>query len=396
MKRRIIALIVLSLLIATLLPASAMAAGIDYSSSLALLYGADSGGTKMSANYWNGFLTQDSQGVQHLIASSGSYLDLSNAENTAQRFIVYNDSGSAQVEAIAYDTDAKVALYKVRGTLPDAAALPLADSSHIELNGAVTVVGFEWANLGGTLISSMHASYETTVTASVAGEKYTFYTLADPAPNADWESAAVINSEGYVVGILVADETMQSFFPMDVLMKTMGFTGDTAGRKAKSPGEHSKTITWVLLIVVVGILAAAFFVYRRRMKAGLGTPKAPMMAQENGGDIPVANDYHPGEKLCIIGLTGYYAGQKFRINGEVTMGRSAARCNLLFPETQRGISSIHCMVRQRGNQLEVKDLGSTYGTFCRGLQMAPNSPVLLSPGEQFSLASPQNTFEVAY
>ena len=369
---------------------------------LVLIYGSDTSGNKTSENYWNGFVTVGADGEQYVLASSNSYLDFFNELNPSQKLIAWNDTGSATAEAKVCDVSAGVALYRISGRVSDASELPMAGSSHVKIGDTVTVIGFDWDKLGADGrkdIAAMHSSYETKVERSVAGEKYSFFTLADPAPNANWESALVLNSEGYVVGILVTDSDLVTFFPMDAIIRELNYSGDVTEKiKQKRSGPAAPLVIFLLIAAVVAVGGFALVQARRRRGKSVAQQRRGVSRPAGQGEdsIPDASDYHPGEKLCIIGVSGYYAGQKFRINGEVTIGRSAARCNLLYPDSTRGISSIHCMIRQRGNQLEVKDLGSTYGTFCRGLQMAPNSPVLLSPGEQFSLASPLNTFEVSY
>ena len=396
--RKLRIMLIIAVLCAFMLPVSALAADIEPGSDakgLVLLYGADADGNNVSGNYWNGFVVEDPDGQQYVIAGSGSYLDFVGGGEgiTATAF---TDEGTQAISATVYDISAGVALYKVEGSIPGASALHLADSTHIEIGGTAKVVGFDWTKLSGAETAVMHSAYATKVTGSDDGDKYTFYTIETAAPDSSWESAAVINDDGYVVGILISGD-MDSFFPMDVIIRSLGYDDDadvTKDLKKDEDGNGGGVVVILLVVVILGILAYGYMRYRKNVAAGY-TPDRRKKKRDDDEDIPLAMNYQPGERLCIIGISGYYAGQKFRINGEVTIGRSTARCNLVFPDSTRGMSNVHCMIRQRGSQLEVKDLGSTQGTFCRGLQVAPNTSVLLSPGERFYLGSPQNTFEVS-
>jgi len=394
----------LTLLIAALcLPALSAAAFADAvtpgddAKALVLLYGADSEGNNLSGNYWNGFVVEDSEGDQYVIAGSGAYLDVIATEEKEQTEITataFTDEGTETVEATIYDVSAGVALFKADGDIPGVEPLPIASTKRVKAGDTVKVVGFDWTKLSGAETAAMHSAFVTEIEGTREEEKYTFYTLAEAAPDADWESAAVINDDGYVIGILIFDGDADSFFPMEYVLTALGYDADTAVTKDKDGkgGGGGLVVALLLILAVAAILAYGYIRYRKNVAAGY-TPDRKARNKDDG-DIPLAMNYQPGERLCIVGISGPYANQKFRINGEVTMGRSTTRCNLPFPDSARGVSYVHCMIRQRGGQLEVKDLGSTRGTFCRGLQVAPNTPVLLSPGERFYLGSPQNTFEV--
>lgn len=44
-------------------------------------------------------------------------------------------------------------------------------------------------------------------------------------------------------------------------------------------------------------------------------------------------------------------------------GRRTEKCNVLFKNETKGISSIHCKVKWYNGKVLIKDLGSTYGTW---------------------------------
>ena len=77
------------------------------------------------------------------------------------------------------------------------------------------------------------------------------------------------------------------------------------------------------------------------------------------------------------------------------MGRDPQRCQVVFPSDTKGISSMHCELRQQGPSVTLKDSGSTYGTFLAGgRKLNANESVMLKPGDSFYLADTKNEFKV--
>ena len=106
------------------------------------------------------------------------------------------------------------------------------------------------------------------------------------------------------------------------------------------------------------------------------------------------SDNNGEQRLCIQGKGGVFDGRKFKLQGELLIGRQPGRCGICYPADTAGISGLHCRIRKVGNALELTDLGSSYGTFANDSKLAPNVPVFLQPGENFWLADPMNTFIV--
>ncbi|MEY8428274.1 FHA domain-containing serine/threonine-protein kinase [Lachnospiraceae bacterium 46-15] len=73
----------------------------------------------------------------------------------------------------------------------------------------------------------------------------------------------------------------------------------------------------------------------------------------------------------IYGLKGIYAGNSLTLTDSLIMGRSAADCQLVFPEGTAGISRLHCGLFIDRNEQEVilQDMNSTYGTFLNGKRL---------------------------
>ena len=103
----------------------------------------------------------------------------------------------------------------------------------------------------------------------------------------------------------------------------------------------------------------------------------------------------PQEELRIQCESGIFAGRRFELRGQVRMGRDPARNDLIFPEGTQGISGVHCVVAVQDGHVQLKDLGSTYGTFLRdGRRVAPGQAVELQVGDGFSLGSDRERFVI--
>ncbi len=143
----------------------------------------------------------------------------------------------------------------------------------------------------------------------------------------------------------------------------------------------------LILFAVIAIVLLVLIVYSIGKKKS-GSKNDNSYADLNG----VVGE--SGERVCIVGSGGHFNGQKFEILGDLVVGRHAGRCNLAYPESEHGISGVHCKITPRGESIVLVDLGSTYGTFVNGSRIAPNTEVLLNPGQSFYLADPRNTFAV--
>jgi uncharacterized RDD family membrane protein YckC len=102
----------------------------------------------------------------------------------------------------------------------------------------------------------------------------------------------------------------------------------------------------------------------------------------------------------IVGMTGQFAGKMFPIPPQGALfGRDAASCDFAFPESAQGISRNHCKVsfNPQTQLFVLYDLGSSYGTFLgNGTKVTQGLPTALRPGDEFYLASHNNTFRVNF
>lgn len=133
---------------------------------------------------------------------------------------------------------------------------------------------------------------------------------------------------------------------------------------------------------------AGTFVAKREADTTTGTVHTPVKPHD------AANNAR------IIGVTGAFAGKAFPVSTQgVMMGRDQTACDFVLSgaQTKQGISRMHCKIQfnPQTKMFILYDLGSTYGTFLgNGVRVAQGEPVALRSGDEFYLATRQNTFRV--
>lgn len=95
----------------------------------------------------------------------------------------------------------------------------------------------------------------------------------------------------------------------------------------------------------------------------------------------------------LRGMSGTFKGQIFEVNGTMKIGRDPL-CGIAYPQETGGISGNHCLVMEEAEGVLLRDLNSTYGTFCNGVKMHPQMDYHLAEGDTFYLADPKYTFRV--
>jgi len=151
---------------------------------------------------------------------------------------------------------------------------------------------------------------------------------------------------------------------------------------------------WWVLLILAGFGVGVFIIIKRTTPvktapfAAAPPMQTPMAA---GAGFPSAS----GAAAHLICSRGHFAGTTFPINGSLSIGRDPQRCQIVFPSDTKGISSVHCLLRQQGSSITLMDSGSTYGTFLAGgRKLNVNESVTLKPGDSFYLADTKNEFKV--
>lgn len=100
-------------------------------------------------------------------------------------------------------------------------------------------------------------------------------------------------------------------------------------------------------------------------------------------------------KVYLVGRGGVHGNKEIFIENEIIIGRDASICQLVYPSSEKTISSVHCKVQYLNGQVLVTDMGSTNGTFLdTGVRLAPHTPQALQSGQGFYLGDKTNAFAI--
>lgn len=100
-------------------------------------------------------------------------------------------------------------------------------------------------------------------------------------------------------------------------------------------------------------------------------------------------------EAVIQGVSGLLNGKTYMLTAGTPLifGRRTEKCNVLFKNETKGISSLHCKVKWYNGKVLIKDLGSTYGTWLNeGTRLEPNKYYELPDQGVFYLGSRENMF----
>ncbi len=97
----------------------------------------------------------------------------------------------------------------------------------------------------------------------------------------------------------------------------------------------------------------------------------------------------------IRGLGGIHSGRSIPVNGSVVIGRNPQACTVVYPDSTKGVSRLHCRVDSGSGGGTLTDLGSSYGTFLNGRKLPPNVPTPLHDGDTFYVGDQSNMFSVS-
>ena len=152
-------------------------------------------------------------------------------------------------------------------------------------------------------------------------------------------------------------------------------------------------LNWLLILAIAGgalgviiIIVLIVLIARKKPSAagtGGGGGQVPPLAQQTAFIRSLAVQHN--NITAPLGIS------------PVLIGRDASVCKIVFKDDTPGVSSKHCQIYydSANNSIILTDLGSSYGTFLMsGQKLAPNTPVRLNAGDNFYLASRENTFIV--
>ncbi len=167
------------------------------------------------------------------------------------------------------------------------------------------------------------------------------------------------------------------------------------------PQSASKDNTMIIVIAIIAaavIIAAVIVIVISKNKRGASAPAAaPQLnsAPAMSKTMPIQSGHSGG--AVITGMKGIMANRSFNVNGSIVLGRNPQKCNVCFPVDSKGISGVHCQIRQANGGYEIVDLGSSNGTFLgSGQKLTPNVPAFIPDGTYFYLGSAEQLFQIKY
>lgn len=148
-----------------------------------------------------------------------------------------------------------------------------------------------------------------------------------------------------------------------------------AGKPSKSKTRYIiAAAAGAAVLIVAGVITALILAARKK---------------KTGGEQQQAAAAIPSHKMLVATcVRGNIAGTRSSPARELYIGRHAGSCRLAFPQGTAGVSRVHCRLRLLGENIELTDLGSSYGTFLPGgVRLRANAPVYIREGDIFYLAS---------
>lgn len=153
----------------------------------------------------------------------------------------------------------------------------------------------------------------------------------------------------------------------------------TTGGSGQSVSESGSGI-WGFVILGIAIILVVLIVRNTTNKKG--------MEEYTSSD----SGHKPSHIVCISGM---HAGAEFPLDDVLVFGRDNSRCNVVFPADTPGVSGMHCRICLIGEQIELTDLGSSFGTFLSyGKKLEPHVPYVLKSGDVFYLANSEYSYQV--
>lgn len=335
-----------------------------------------------------------------------------------------------RAEIIAIDINKELCILELPEATSERVAIPLCKSENVEKGDDVYALGYPAYARGEKLFNALdiddivstkgNVSQKTriNVTSAIGVNSY----LTDTTIDHGNSGGPMINNKGEAIGVntykLSVTETNENgteneyavggyAIMIDELIPMLNsnsvpytLSTDAAVSDEESvpeeaepqPESANNTMIIVIAIVAVVVVIAAVVIVIVVSKNKKQAPAPAPMPQL--GAVPAVGR---SGGAVITGMKGIMANRSFNINGSIVLGRNSQKCNVCFPVDSKGISGVHCQIRQANGGYEIMDLGSSNGTFLgSGQKLTPNVPVYIPDGTYFYLGSAEQLFQIKY
>lgn len=330
-----------------------------------------------------------------------------------------------QAEIIAVDINKDLCVLELPEATNERKAIPLCESKNVEKGDDVYALGYPAYARGEKLFNALdiddivstkgNISQKTriNVTGAIGVNSY----LTDTTIDHGTSGGPMINDKGEAIGVntyklsvtetndqgdesqyavggyaTIIDELIpilnSNNVPYTLSNDTPEANAETDDDSVPAEAHRSESSnTTVIIIIAAAVIAAAAVVVVIALRKKNG--RTPVQSVQSAPSSPV--------KAVITGTKGVMAGRSFNVGGELVFGRNGQKCGVVFPVDTKGISGVHCQIRQSNGGYEIVDLGSSNGTFLgSGQKLIPNVPVFLPSGTYFYLGSADQLFQITY
>ncbi len=184
--------------------------------------------------------------------------------------------------------------------------------------------------------------------------------------------------------------TFLKYFVISVLLHALNNLGLDLGFPRLLGGILK--MEWILVTVVA---VAVFLPFLRDGVNEIVT----LTAAKNGGRVTQAvnrgqsNPLQQAMSAYLEGVAGPCVGQVYRLDSQLTIGRSTGKNGIALP-TCDNVSSVHCRVSYENGCVYVTDLGSTNGTYIGSQRLLPQQPAQAPNGAVLYLGSKNCGFQI--
>lgn len=337
--------------------------------------------------------------IEYIVTNAHVILDDFGNQGNLRVYFSYAQNDFVVPTIYKVDKDKDIAVLKLPEPTDKRTALVLCPKEKVNGSDEVSALGYPYTSdlLGD---NSKYDINDVTVTRGVISREYyenqkmrAMYQI-DAYINHGNSGGPLVNAKGEAVGIntvgIEGDGSVNGAIQIDELINLV--PRDQLGYVLSTDNKFNPVPLIIIAAAVVVAGGAVFAVIMLKKKkasapAGYGGASKPASrsssAKTNGG--------------VITGMKGIMANRTFDINGSITIGRNAQKCNVAYPIDAKGISGVHCQIRQASGGYEIIDCGSSNGTYLgNGQKLIPNVPVFIPDGTFFYLGSAEQLFQIKY